>query len=127
MPAYDDMHFDPPAPVARVTLRCPRTGNQVPDVEVLLDSGADVTLLPRAATNQLGSAATLAQRCELMGFDGSRSFAEVIFLDLILLGKAFRGRYLLTDDSCGILGRDVLNHLSLALNGPGLFWSESSR
>ena len=84
------------------------------DVEVLLDSGADVTLLPQAAASQLGPAANLEQRCELIGFDGSRSFARVVFLDLILLGKAFRGRYLLTDDPCGILGRDVLNHLSIA-------------
>jgi hypothetical protein len=127
MPAYDGVHFDPPAPVARVILRCPQTASQVADVQVLLDSGADVTLLPRAAAIQLGTAATLEQRCELMGFDGSRSFAEVVFLDVILLGKAFRGRYLLTDDPCGILGRDVLNHLSIRLDGPGLIWSASNR
>ena len=127
MPTYDGVHFDPPALVARVVLRCPQTGRQVADVEILLDSGADVTLLPRTAAIQVGAVATPEQRCELMGFDGSRSFADVVFLDLILLGKAFRGRYLLTDDPCGILGRDVLNHLSIWLDGPGLLWSESSR
>ena len=43
MPAYDGVHFDPAAPVARVILRCPQTASQVADVQVLLDSGADVT------------------------------------------------------------------------------------
>ena len=28
MPAYDGVHFDPPAPVARVVLRCPQTGRR---------------------------------------------------------------------------------------------------
>jgi hypothetical protein len=127
MPSYDGVHFDPPAPVARVILRCPQTASQVADVQVLLDSGADVTLLPRAAAIQLGIVTTLEQRFELMGFNGSRSFADAVFLDVILLGKAYRGWYLLTDDPCGVLGRDVLNHLSIRLNGPGLVWSASNR
>jgi hypothetical protein len=84
-------------------------------------------LLPRAAAIQLGTVTTLEQRFELMGFNGSRSFADAVFLDVILLGKAYRGRYLLTDDPCGVLGRDVLNHLSIRLNGPGLVWSASNR
>lgn len=127
MPAYDGVRFDPPAPVARVILRCPQTASQVADVDMLVDSGGDVTLLPRTAAIQRGTAISLEERCELMGFDGRHSFADVVFLGLILLGKAFRGRYPLTDDPCGILGRDVLNHLSIRLDGPGLSWSESSR
>ena len=46
MAAYDGAHFDPPAPVAVVTLRDAGTGRTVEDVVLLLDSGADVTLLP---------------------------------------------------------------------------------
>jgi len=49
MPSYDASHFDPPAPVARVTLRHPHNGAMVSDVLLLLDTGADVTLLPRMA------------------------------------------------------------------------------
>ena len=30
MPAYDGVHFDPPAPVARVILRCPQTAAKLP-------------------------------------------------------------------------------------------------
>jgi predicted aspartyl protease len=54
MPNYDASHFDPPAPVARVTLRNPHNGATVSDVLLLLDTGADVTLLPRTAVERLG-------------------------------------------------------------------------
>ena len=47
MPAYDAKLFDPPAPVAHVTLRHPATGASLSDVPMLMDTSADVTLLPR--------------------------------------------------------------------------------
>jgi hypothetical protein len=55
MPAYDASLFMPPAPVARVTLRHPETGARLPDVLMLMDSGADVTLIPRDAVSRLGA------------------------------------------------------------------------
>jgi hypothetical protein len=36
----------------------------------------------------------------------------------------FRGLFLVTDDECGILGRNVLNRLSLVLDGPALEWRD---
>ena len=47
MPAYDAQLFNPPAPLARVTLRNSAGGNAVTDVPMLVDSGADVTLVPQ--------------------------------------------------------------------------------
>jgi hypothetical protein len=46
MPGYDPDQFDPPAPVARVELRDPASGAVVADVPMLIDTRADVTLLP---------------------------------------------------------------------------------
>ena len=91
---------------------------------MLLDTGADVTLLPRGAVERLGVSPLPGQRYELMGFDGARSFAPAVSLDMVFLGRTFRGRYLLTDHELGILGRDVLNHSALLLNGPRLEWAE---
>ena len=54
MPAYNREYFDPPAPVASVTLRYPATGVSLPNVLMLMDSGADVTLLPQATVERLG-------------------------------------------------------------------------
>jgi Aspartyl protease len=126
MPSYDASDFDPPAPVARVVLRHPQSGATVSDVAVLLDTGADVTLLPRTAVERLGVPLLPDQRYELLGFDGSKSFAPVVLLDLLFLRRAFRGRYLLIEAERGILGRDILNHVILLLDGPRQQWSEQS-
>ncbi len=53
MPAYDATAFHPPAPVALVTLRSPETQSAVHDIPMLLDTGADVSLLPRGALGAL--------------------------------------------------------------------------
>ncbi len=124
MPSYDASHFDPPAPVARVMLRNPHSGATVSDVLLLVDTGADITLLPRTAVEQLGVPLLAGQQYELMGFDGSKSFAPVVMLDLLFLRRAFRGRYLLTEEERGILGRDILNHVIVLLDGPQQQWSE---
>jgi predicted aspartyl protease len=62
MPSYDTAHFDPPAPVAHVMLRNPHSGATVSNVRVLLDTGADITLLPRTAIEQLGVPLLAGQR-----------------------------------------------------------------
>jgi hypothetical protein len=126
MLSYDAADFDPPAPVARVVLRNPHSGATLSDVPLLLDTGADVTLLPRGAVERLGVPLLPDQRYELMSFDGSKSFAPVVMLDLLFLRRAFRGRYLLIEAERGILGRDILNHVTLLLDGPRQQWSEQS-
>lgn len=123
MPAYDVRLFSPPAPVARVTLRDPATGVSVSDVPMLLDTGADVTLMPRSFTDQLSLVST-PEEYELIGFDGSRSLAQAVHLNMEFLGKTFRGKFLLTDQEWGLLGRDVLNHVPLLFDGPRLNWDE---
>jgi hypothetical protein len=47
MPAYDSTAFRPPAPVASVTVRSPVSGRTASNVLLLIDSGADVSFLPR--------------------------------------------------------------------------------
>jgi hypothetical protein len=54
MSEYDADNFEPPAPVAHVTLRNPATGFLLSDVPMLIDTGADATLLPTDAVEQLG-------------------------------------------------------------------------
>jgi hypothetical protein len=124
--AYDAIRYEPPAPVARVSLRRSDGTGMVPDVVLLLDTGADITLLPLDAVQRLGVEVLTDQPYELAGFDGTRSFAPSADLDLILQGRAYRGRYVLTDEERGILGRDVLNHLAILLDGPRQQWSPSS-
>jgi hypothetical protein len=107
-----------------VTLIAPGGDKPVSGVLLLLDTGADVTLLPRSAVERLGLSPLPGQRYELLAFDGSRSVARAVALDLVFLNRVFRGRYLLIDDEHGILGRDVLNHAALLLDGPRQSWGE---
>jgi hypothetical protein len=59
----------------------------------------------------------------LVGFDGTRSTAAAADLDMLFLGKAFRGRYLLTNDDHGVLGRDVPASVAILFDGPRQEWS----
>ncbi|HEX3556403.1 MAG TPA: hypothetical protein VIA62_24550 [Thermoanaerobaculia bacterium] len=123
MLGYDAALFSPPAPVARVTLRDPESGATTSDVPMLVDTGADLTLIPMASIYHLGVVIE-PDGYELMAFDGSKSLARAVRIHLDLLGKTFKGRFLTVDQEWGLLGRDVLNNLSLVFDGPHLSWGE---
>ena len=124
MPAYDATLFAPPAPLARVTLRDPDSGATQADVPMMLDTGADATLLPQALVASLGVSVTQGQQYEVIGFDGHSSLAVVARLEMIFLGHTFRGQFLLVEQAWGIIGRNVLNALPLLLDGPNLTWEQ---
>jgi predicted aspartyl protease len=124
MPAYDDSHYQPPAPVAYVTLRNGVTGGVVPNIPMLLDTGADVTLVPRTALDQLGIEVISNTTYELIGFDGNKSLAQVAHIELVFCRRTFRGQFLIIDQNYGILGHNVLNEVPLLLDGPQLSWNE---
>ena len=93
MPAYDRTWFDPPAPLARVTLRNPVSDNFWHEVPMLIDSGADITMLPMSVVDRLSVSVIPDQRYELVSFDGNASFASLVHLELIFLQRTFRGQY----------------------------------
>ena len=115
MPAYDTSIFDPPAPIARVVLRNPATGTLWSDVPMLLDSGADVTLIPEAVLRHLLLEIVPGKQYELSGFDGSMSQTFVVRLEMIFCRRTFRGQFLLVDQGWGILGRNILNTVTLTV------------
>jgi hypothetical protein len=123
MPAYDDEGFAPAAPVAMVILRHPDSGESLAGVPMLIDSGADVTLLPRSVVVSLGLPG-LGERYEMVGFDGSIKESEAVRSVLTFLNKTFRGRFLQVESEVGIIGRNVLNRVRLLLDGPALSWEE---
>ena len=124
MLVYDGAKFTPPAPVAQVIVRSPKTDDSVANVPMLIDTGADVTLLPREPIPELLTSADSGDEYELEGFDGTRSLAPSVLLELRFLGRTFRGQLLVVDGSHGVLGRNVLNWIALALDGPNQTWGE---
>jgi hypothetical protein len=125
MPSYDAQRFDPPAPVAIVALLAEDGQRSLNDVVMLIDSGADVSLIPEWSVRSLALEVREEQGYELMAFDGGTSAARSVQCELVFLGRAYGGSYLVLDDDVGILGRDVLNQVSLVLDGPRLKWREA--
>ena len=126
MPSYDSNFASPPAPVVRVTIRNVSRTKTVTGIPLLIDTGADATLIPRTIVPYLGiSEETLAPSgFSLVGFDGSRSPAILVPAELEFLGRRLRGEYLLTDGTYGVLGRDILNLFRLVFDGPNQVWEE---
>lgn len=126
MAAYDNRYFEPPAPVVSAALRNPESRTTLTDVHFLIDSGADVTLVPQYAITSLDVTPSESQY-ELMGFDGRTSLAHIVNLELLIAGRTFRGQFLITQDEIGILGRNILNTLAIVLDGPRQEWYELKR
>jgi hypothetical protein len=93
---------------------------------MLIDSGADITLIPEASLDELKSTLNPGESYQVEAFDGQPSVVQSLRLDLVFLGKTFTGRYLIVNSEAGILGRDILNLLALVLDGPRLSWTEQS-
>ena len=127
MPAYDALSYDPPAPVAFVEWRNPETGRTIANVPMLIDTGADVTLVPEAIASQLLAIPNSELRYELVGFGGAINEIQAVRLELKWLRRTFRGLYLPVSQPWGILGRNVLNATPILLNGPALIWEEWRR
>jgi len=123
MPKYDADNFDPPAPVAYVSLRNPVTGISITDVPMLMDTGADVTLLPSGYVDQLGIEPVMDVTYEIQGFDGESKLAIMVELELVFLGRKFTGQFLLIEKSMG----NILNVVSITFDGPREKWDEHKR
>jgi hypothetical protein len=125
MAEYDGQHFDPPAPIAIVSLGTTDRDRHVANVRMLIDTGADITLIPRVCAERLGLCSKGNAVFRLQGYDGVDTTAEAVEARLIFLERGYRGTFPLIDDDCGILGGNILNNLSLVFDGPNLNWRET--
>jgi hypothetical protein len=121
---YDGKRFQPPAPLATVNF-CTLDGRKnSSNVAMLIDSGADFSLVPESCVKELGLEVNTQSEFELMGFDGSISKVSSVQCAMIFAEKVFRGIYFVTNDEVGIIGRNILNQFTLVLDGPHLRWRE---
>lgn len=127
MSNYDEISFNLPAPIANVTLKDLISPQTIADVLLLIDTGADVTLLPKSAVDKFQGLELSNEDYQLEDFDGSRSKAVAVQLQLIFLNKKITGNFLLIEQEIGILGRDILNYLSIIFDGKKLQWSGKSK
>jgi len=124
MTTYNSKLFKPPAPMAQVILRNPDAGMAWTDVPMLIDPGADVTMVPEAVLTRLNTIIVPNIEYELIGFNGAKSRYPMVQIDLVFCRRTFHGQYLLINEAYGIIGRNVLNSVPIFLDGPNLTWGE---
>ena len=113
-----DPSYEPLMPVATVTLIHPNQSNNLIEVTALVDSGADGTLLPIAILNQIN--APLIGDGYMRGVLGTSEPVDICLVQM-QIGPHYVGGIRAAGMPDGseaiIVGRDVLNHFVVTLNG----------
>jgi len=111
---------NPPAPFVHVTLGTPGGAAQLADLPAQIDTGAYKTVIPAAAADQLGLTQYSVETAT--GLEG-----RLIEFPTFLIEVTVRQQKPITVEVLAsrqepfvLLGRDVLNHFRLILDGPNL-------
>ena len=114
-----DSDFSPPAPVLEITVHHPKTAGLETRVRAQLDPGSDISVLPESAADAIG-----LQRdgeLEVEGYDGLVACVPLCVVTLEIAREVLPPMSVVVmPRSLAILGRDVLNHFILTLNGKDL-------
>jgi len=110
-------NFNPPAPIVELSIAAPLS-NASTSSTALVDSGADITVIPERAISQLK-----LRRVDSMLASGfgkgvieATVYSAILSVEGILKPKIYR--ILRWDEDYALLGRDLLNQLIAMLNGP---------
>jgi predicted aspartyl protease len=113
--SYD---YDPAFPSVDVSVSVPQTPENLVRLSVLLDSGADGTLLPVDYLDSIG--ATPIDQVRIRGVFGDTRVVDLYLVDLRIGPYHLRSVEIGATESGGeaLIGRNVLNQMEVTLNGP---------
>jgi predicted aspartyl protease len=115
MPAYDAT-FNPPAPVADVSISHPVTGAESDALRGKFDTGTDVTVIPEQLLTQLNL--TAKGHIWTRGYEGSYSQRSVYYVRITIEGFPVASvRCIATVRGDVLIGRNVLNRFFITLDG----------
>jgi clan AA aspartic protease len=109
-----DTSFDPPAPVLPVHFDRPIDGGSGVLMRMLIDTGADCTLIPARVVRALRL--PLVDRTEVLGVGGT-SHAAPVHAATVRIGTSSLLTRVVAFGNEALLGRNVLNRLFLELDG----------
>jgi predicted aspartyl protease len=114
--SYDNQRYNPAAPVLPIIVHIPGDSTRQVKTVALMDTGADITCLPKALIDALG--AEPASRYDVFGINGKFiGSPESYFLEFEIAGtKKLIEVIDVSDDP--ILGRNLINEFTLKLYGP---------
>jgi predicted aspartyl protease len=113
---YDNNHYNPPAPVLPITMHIPGDSTKQVTTEALVDTGADITCLPRALINALG--AEYASSYDVFAINGlSIGSKDSYFLEFEIATTKKIVEVIAVGDE-PILGRNLINEFTLQFHGP---------
>jgi predicted aspartyl protease len=115
-----NQQLTPPAPFVHVTVRPPERGIAVSDLPALVDTAADITVIPARVAEELQLIPL--DEVPIGGFDGRVSWVSTFLVQLELRQSTPKVIRVVAsrDEPYVLLGRDVLNDHRVILDGPGL-------
>jgi predicted aspartyl protease len=118
VPAYDRA-FNPPAPVAAVTVANPVTRSKRSSLRGKMDTGADISVIPERLVAPLGISPK--GRVWTRGYDGTYTQRPIYYVRLTVEGFVLATvRCIATNRADVLLGRNVLNRFLIILDGKKL-------
>jgi predicted aspartyl protease len=119
---YDDVRFEPPAPVVDIRIK----NHWIPELEeswyALIDSGSDVTAIPKQFLNKLKLKPYTSVEIEGATHNpNKKEYRDKVFVDLELVDFNIiipLKSVVLLDITEALIGRDILNQLKIELDGP---------
>lgn len=114
-----DSALDPPGPMVDVTIRPIGRAEPKHTLPGKLDTGADITVIPPSLVDDLQLIPEMP--IAMMSYDGLETERAAYFVDLEIAGHKLESIEVVAAPRNNILlGRDVLNHFSITLNGKDL-------
>lgn len=113
--------FSPPAPVLPIEIFVPGEPQQRVQVDAKLDTAADISAIPLSVVNEWGLEPV--SEVVVAGYSAETAVLSTYTVGLELPKARVRHiEVIVIPDSCALLGRDVLNHFNINLNGPDLIF-----
>jgi hypothetical protein len=119
-----NQEIDPPAPFIEIAIHHPENLEQVARLQAKIDTGADISAIPAPLVSQLRL--SVASKIMIEGYNGVAATMPSYNVLVEVAGIRFKNCEVIDfPDPYVLLGRDILNHFYVQLNGPELTFSLS--